>query len=159
MSREYIRSCSDIALGAALIALGGVVGLQAATLPAGTNFFSSSQFFPYLIACGLALVGIGILRGSPSNEGQDGAQGFDLLAPALIVAGLVAEFFLLDMFGWIPAAAVLFVAVSRAFGERRLWLDIVIGIALTGALYLGFDKGLGLELPLGSLIDNFFQAE
>ncbi|MBS7542428.1 tripartite tricarboxylate transporter TctB family protein [Ancylobacter oerskovii] len=160
MRRAYTWHRPDLALGSALVVLAGVVASSAAALPRGAGFFASAQFFPYLIATGLALVGLVIVRGARQPEdSQEAVPRLDGWAVLLIAAGLVAELVLLDTLGWIPAATVLFAAASRAFGERRLWLDILIGLALAGVLFVGFDQGLGLDLPVGSLVENWLDAD
>ena len=61
---------------------------------------------------------------------------------------------LLERVGWIPATTILFAVVARAFGSRRLVVDVAIGVALTALAYVVFNWGLGLSLPLGSVIES-----
>jgi putative tricarboxylic transport membrane protein len=83
-------------------------------------------------------------------------RGFELdwLAVVLISAGLLCQMFLLEWIGWIPATALLFVAGARAFGSRRLVLDALIGLVLASLAFLVFNYGLGLSLPLGTLVED-----
>jgi putative tricarboxylic transport membrane protein len=58
---------------------------------------------------------------------------------------------LIERAGFIIASAVLFVWAAIAMGSRKIARDIVIGILLATALYLVFNRGLGLSLPAGIL--------
>ena len=53
--------------------------------------------------------------------------------------------------GFVIASTVLFVAVARALGSRRLVLDVAVGFVLCLAAYVAFKMGLGLILPAGVL--------
>jgi putative tricarboxylic transport membrane protein len=53
--------------------------------------------------------------------------------------------------GFVIASAVLFVAVTYAFGSRRPVLNAAVGLALCAATYVAFTFGLGLGLPAGVL--------
>ncbi len=53
--------------------------------------------------------------------------------------------------GFVIASAVLFVAVTHAFGSRRVALNAAIGLVLCAATYVAFTRGLGLVLPAGVL--------
>jgi putative tricarboxylic transport membrane protein len=106
------------------------------------------------------LVGAALLRealaGHVAHEG-----GFDLdwRAVAWVSAGLVLEIVVLETAGWIFAAAVMFVLVARAFGSRRLLLDLTLGLALTVGSFAVFTYGLGLDLPAGPLEGLLSPAE
>ncbi|MCP6135044.1 tripartite tricarboxylate transporter TctB family protein, partial [Klebsiella pneumoniae] len=80
---------------------------------------------------------------------ERGGFELDWLAVALVSAGLIVQLLLLEMVGWIPATTLLFVAVTRAFGSRRLLTDAVIGLVLTSLAFVIFNYGLGLDLPVG----------
>ena len=77
----------------------------------------------------------------------------------LVSAGLVIQMFLLETLGWIPATTLLFIAVARAFGSRRLLIDAALGVALTAASFVMFNYGLGLNLPGGVVADMIAPAE
>jgi putative tricarboxylic transport membrane protein len=67
--------------------------------------------------------------------------------------------FLLETLGWIPASALLFMAVARAFGSRRLVVDAAIGVVLTGLSFVIFNYGLDLTLPSGVFGELIAPAE
>ena len=88
-------------------------------------------------------------------------RGFELdwRAVALVSSGLIAQLLLVESLGWIIATTLLFVAGTMAFASRRLLLDALIGVALTGLTFLVFNYGLGLTLPVGSAIEQLLPAE
>lgn len=114
----------------------------------------------------------GSLLDTPGTGGADA----DWKALAMIGLGLVVQIVLLDprnaplgldqvfvslgtpltaivsaISGFIPTAAFLFLCVAVGFGSRRYLRDIVIGILLATAAYVGFVHGLGLPLPAGAI--------
>jgi putative tricarboxylic transport membrane protein len=106
---------------------------------------------PYVVATGLLLLALGnavlALRGAlPERE------TIDFGALALILGGQAALIALIAFGGgFILATAVLFAAVSTAFGRRAVLTDLLIGLGLGLATYLLFAKLLALTLPVGPL--------
>jgi putative tricarboxylic transport membrane protein len=83
-------------------------------------------------------------RGTPPQTSRA-----NLAALGLVAAGVVGQAALLRPLGFVPASALLFVAVARAFGSRHLIRDAFAGVALALAVYVAFSRGLGLSLPAG----------
>ena len=140
-------------LAAFVLLLGLFVAVETVRLPSGPGYSGvGPKLFPWLVAAGLLLVGVALLR-----EARAGAvahpSGFELDAPPLLVvsAGLVAQMLLMQPAGFAIASAVLFVAVSWAFGSRRPARDAAIGLVLCLAVQVAFTRGLGLTLPAGVL--------
>jgi putative tricarboxylic transport membrane protein len=145
-------------LGEAILAgfvllLGLFVAVETATLRAGPGYAAiGPKLFPWLVAAGLLLVGAALLY-----EARAGAVaqpvGFELdLPPALAVTiGLVLQMVLMKPAGFVIATAVMFVAVTYAFGSRRFALNAAVGLVLCLATYVAFTRGLGLVLPAGVL--------
>jgi putative tricarboxylic transport membrane protein len=96
-----------------------------------------------------------MLREARSGHGPHAAAGLEMdrQALGLVAAGLAVQFLTVEWLGWMPAAAVLFVMVARAFGERRMVWNLLIGAALAAATFYAFTAGLGLNLPVGSLFE------
>ncbi|MCI9887011.1 tripartite tricarboxylate transporter TctB family protein [Micrococcales bacterium 31B] len=67
----------------------------------------------------------------------------------LVVAGLAAFAALLNVLGFVLAAAGLFWLVCFAFGSKRPIFDIAVGVIVSSILQLAFGLGLGLALPAG----------
>jgi putative tricarboxylic transport membrane protein len=71
----------------------------------------------------------------------------------------VAQLLLLETVGWVLATTLLFVAVARAFGSRRLAVDAAIGVVLASLAFAVFNYGLGLSLPTGTLVESLLPAD
>jgi putative tricarboxylic transport membrane protein len=140
-------------LAAAVLLLGVFLAVETAWLRTGPGYAAvGPKLFPWLVAAGLVLIGVTLLREARSGEVEH-PVGFDLdLPPLLLVtAGLVAQMLLMRLAGFVIASSLLFVAVARAFGSRRLLRDAAIGVVLCAVVYLAFTRGLGLTLPAGPL--------
>jgi putative tricarboxylic transport membrane protein len=147
----------EAVLGGGVLALGLFVAYETARLEvAPSNAAIGPRLFPSLIAGGLIVIGLLVLRealfGHVAHE--RGRFELDWLAVVLVSAGLLAQMFLLETLGWIPASALLFVAGARAFGSRRLLVDALIGLALAALAFVVFNWGLDLGLPLGTAVEN-----
>jgi putative tricarboxylic transport membrane protein len=151
----------EAALGGAVLALGLFVAVETSMLKvAPTHATVGPRLFPFLVAAGLIVVGALVLHqalfGHVAHE-----RGFELdwVAVALVSAGLVAQLLLLETVGWVLATTLLFVAVARAFGSRRLAVDAAIGVVLASLAFGVFNYGLGLSLPTGTLVESLLPAE
>jgi putative tricarboxylic transport membrane protein len=140
-------------LAAFVLLLGVFVAVETALLRTGPGYSAiGPKLFPFLVAVGLLLVGVALLyearAGAVAHPG-----GFELdLPPALAVTvGLVLQMVLIRPAGFVIASTILFVAVTYAFGSRRLALNVGIGLVLCAATYVAFTHGLGLVLPAGVL--------
>jgi putative tricarboxylic transport membrane protein len=153
-----MTTARGLRLGEAVLALfvlglGLFVTVETALLRTGPGYAAiGPKLFPWLVAAGLLLVGAALLYEARAGTVAHPA-GFDLdLPPALMVtAGLVLQMILMRTAGFVIASTVLFVAVARALGSRRLVLDLAVGLVLCLAAYVAFTWGLGLSLPAGVL--------
>jgi putative tricarboxylic transport membrane protein len=144
-------------LGGGVLALGLFIGVETARLEVAPSHAAiGPTLFPFLIAGGLIIIGALVLREAFFGHVAHERGGFELdwLAVALVSAGLIVQLFLLEMVGWIPATTILFVATTRAFGSRRLLLDAVIGLVLASLAFVVFNYGLGLDLPVGTVLED-----
>jgi putative tricarboxylic transport membrane protein len=144
-------------LGGGVLALGLFIGVETARLEVASSHAAiGPTLFPFLIAGGLIIIGALVLREAFFGHVAHERGGFELdgLAVALVSAGLIVQLFLLEMVGWIPATTILFVATTRAFGSRRLLLDAVIGLVLASLAFVVFNYGLGLDLPVGTVLED-----
>jgi putative tricarboxylic transport membrane protein len=150
----------EAVLGGGVLALGLFIAFETMRGTGSTNAVVGPALFPYLISAGLVIVGVALLREAISGHvAHAGGMELDWIAVALVSAGLIIQMFLLETLGWIPASALLFMAVARAFGSRRLVIDAVLGIALTAASFVVFNYGLGLNLPGGVIADMIAPAD
>ncbi len=134
-----------------LLALAGLVYWDTNRLELNAVYGIGPKAMPYVVATGLLLLALGnavlALKGAlPARE------TIDFGALALILGGLIALIALIAFGGgFILATAVLFAAVSTAFGRRAVLTDLLIGLGLGLATYLLFAKLLALTLPVGPL--------
>ena len=112
--------------------------------------------FPYMIGAGLLIFG-GILcwhavtggwRNVPADETESEA---DWVAFAILSAGVILHMASIGWAGFVLSSTFLFALIARAFGSRRPFRDIVIGLILSTAAFFIFTHGLGLNLPSGLL--------
>lgn len=149
------------AIGLLMGSLGAFIGIETAvSIPAGPSYAAMGpRVFPGLIGGALCLVGAYLLwKAVHGGNGVDGGSEDDLPydwpALAWVVGTLASQIALLKWVGWVPAATLLFVGVARAFGSRAWQRDTCIGLVLGGMTYLLFNAVLGLDLPVGLLVES-----
>lgn len=152
MNGSRTRSLAGLLIGLGLVALAAVVALDAMNMrvpPIHTRV--GPRVFPLLVSCGLALSGAVIAWQAWSRSFLVESQETDWGAVAIVAAGLVVQLNLLKPFGFVPAAIILFMSVSFAFGSRRFLRDGLVAFVLAILTYLAFTRLLGLQLPAGML--------
>ncbi|WP_291278910.1 tripartite tricarboxylate transporter TctB family protein [Galactobacter sp.] len=82
-------------------------------------------------------------------EDEDAEGDFDWKAVSIAVVSVAAFILLLKPLGWILACTLLFAAVCFAFGSKRIWFNLVIGLFIGSLVQLLFSGLLGLALPSG----------
>ena len=123
------------------------------------NSIVSPQTFPYIISAFTTLVGlfliINLLRG---NHGiPEGDEPGDPLIPVnyttllIVAASIGLHVVLLDIAGYIIAAAVCFWGVAFGFGSRKYVKDFAVSVIFAVVIYFAFTKGLNINLPSGIL--------
>lgn len=144
-------------LAGGVIALGLFVAVETLSIsaPAGYSRVGPAAY-PWAVAVALIATGAWLLWDAVAGtwrgeRGQAGAPAFDGRAFAYVSLGLILHMLLISTAGFVLASAVLFVCVARAFGGRNLLLSAAIGLGLALAAYVGFDRGLDLDLPGGLL--------
>ncbi|WP_182086762.1 tripartite tricarboxylate transporter TctB family protein [Aureimonas sp. ME7] len=139
-----------LAIGAGLGILGLLVLWDARAISGGAYERIGPGTFPTLI--GLALVGLAVWTAIEAWRGRFPERDHDEFAPIVwIVGGLAAQLLLLTTAGFSIATGLLFAATARAFGKRKLYVSIPVGILLSLAIWLMFTKVLNLALPAGPL--------
>ena len=151
----------EAVLGLVVLGLGLFVVIETALMEvAPSNAAIGPRLFPFLVAAGLLVVGLLVLRqaffGHIAHE-----RGFalDWKAVALVAVGLLVQLLLVESLGWIVATTLLYLLAALAFAERRLLVTLLIGLALTGLTFVVFNYGLGLSLPTGSVLERLLPAE
>ena len=161
MARSAAGARAELALSAGVLALGAFALYTALRLPSAGGYSGiGPNAIPIAVAAGLAVLGVWLLiealthgwRARTSDDAAErGEHAFHASAFAWITAGLFAQMALIHNAGFVLAAAVLFTAVARGFGSRRLVRDAAIGLVLGLAVFLFFVKFLNVGLPAGWL--------
>ncbi len=144
-----------LAIGVALGVLGLLVGLDARGIGGGSYARIGPATFPYVIAA--VLLGLSVWTVIEAWRGQFPERDHDETGPIVwIVGGLAAQLLLLNTAGFSIATGLLFAATARAFGKRRLYVSIPLGILISFAIWVLFSQVLRLSLPAGPLERLFF---
>jgi putative tricarboxylic transport membrane protein len=143
-------------VGVGVITFGLVWLYGALSLPqAATYAVVGPGLFPAVIGAGLVVLGalllVAIARGErfEPQETEDADATRLPSRPAFwttVVAGLVPVLVIRPL-GFPLAAALTFALTARAFGSRRLLLDLGVGLFLGVGCWLLFSRLLGLSLP------------
>jgi putative tricarboxylic transport membrane protein len=126
------------------------------TIDEGTTYQAvGPRVFPLLVGAGMCLVSaIGVVQAFRSDTRQLDELREEIRAThwpsvLLLVAALVGYVLLLTPLGYWQTTAVFFVAAARVLGSRKLIRDAIIGVVLALAVYVLFDRLLGISLPPG----------
>ena len=108
-----------------------------------------------LVGIGLLVLGLLLLRQTLAGGWRDMPPPPDepLHAPSFgwIAGGLAVQMAIIALVGFTIASTLLFMAVARGFGSRRLAHDAIVGVVLAAAVFLFFTRVLGLSLPASPL--------
>jgi putative tricarboxylic transport membrane protein len=145
-------SLAGLLIGLGLVAIAAVIAVDAMHMRVPPIHAKvGPRVFPYVVAAGLAVSGAVIVWQAWRQRFTVEAYETDWGAVAIIAAGLILHMNILKPWGFVPAAAILFMAVAFAFGSRRYLRDAVVALGLALAAYLAFTRLLGLQLPGGVL--------
>ena len=119
------------------------------------------RVIPYIVGAGLVIIGLWLLytalsgrwqtSGSADSEDVDPTLPTDWQTVGLLAVALLAYLFLLEPAGFVVASTVLFTGAAFAMGSRRTPRDFISGLVMALVLYVGFTRGLDLQLPAGIL--------
>jgi putative tricarboxylic transport membrane protein len=156
----------EILLGLGLIALGLFFAIETTEIKVAPIYAKvGPTVFPWIVAGALIVLGVLFAiqawrRGHSPSPGPIPGQGYPATPPApasdwralaVISAALLLQVVLLRTAGFIVTAVILFMAVTYAFGSRQYLRNLVIAILLAVLVYVGFTRGLHLQLPPGVL--------
>lgn len=148
-------------LALATVAFGAVVLWQTTQIrltPAYSQV--GPRVIPYVVGAGLVLLGLLLLveglsgrSAPPSTESEDADPTLptDWRTVGLLGVALVLFLVLIETAGFVLASAVLFLGAALAMGSRHILRDAAFGLLLATGLFVGFTRGLGLDLPSGVL--------
>ena len=143
-------------LGVAVVVFGLVWIYGALSLTqAATYAVVGPGLFPALIGAGLVVLGalliLAVARGErfepQETEDADASRRPSGTAFWTTLAAGLVPIVVIRPLGFPVAAALTFALTARAFGSRRLALDLTVGLLLGLACWLLFARLLGLSLP------------
>ncbi|MHC8367344.1 tripartite tricarboxylate transporter TctB family protein [Pseudomonas sp. ZT5P21] len=147
----------QLTIGVGVIAISAVLAYGAFLFPEEMGFvILGAHVYPYAVAVFLAGVGVMLCYQAVTGGFRELADHDDESAKVLpggkagvawVTAGLLGVAVLINLIGFVLAAALLFVCAARGFGSRQPLRDLAIGIALTLPIYWLFNAGLGVSLP------------
>jgi putative tricarboxylic transport membrane protein len=119
------------------------------------------RVIPYIVGAGLIIIGVWLLYEaltgrwgaavSTESEDVDPTLPTDWRTVGILALALLAYLVLLEPAGFVVASTVLFAGAAFAMGSRRYARDFVVGLVMALILYVGFTRGLDLQLPAGIL--------
>src|SRR5262245_22199580 len=135
-------SRAGLAIGAALLIIGGVVAVDALRMQVPPSYARvGPHIFPFVVAICLGAIGayFGWNSSSPHARREIASEpvATDWRAVLLVASGLLIHLLLLKTLGFILVSAVLFFIVAVAFGSRHYARDGLIAIVLSALTYLG----------------------
>lgn len=152
MNSPRSLSVAGLLIGLGLIAVAAVIAVDASMMRVPPIHAKvGPRVFPLLVSCGLAVCGAVIAFQSWRKTFLEDQEAADWPAVAIIAAGLIVHMNILKPLGFVPAAVVLFMCVTFAFGSRSYVRDLVVALVLALLTYVGFTRALGLQLPAGLL--------
>jgi putative tricarboxylic transport membrane protein len=150
------RDRAGLAISVAVIALALFVLVDMTSIPADGGYSAvGPRFAPMLVGVGLAVIGVLLLRqalaGGWRNLPPPPEEPFHAPSFGWIAGGLAVQMAIIAVVGFTIASTLLFVAVARGFGSRRVVHDAVVGFVLAAAVFLFFTRVLGLSMPASPL--------
>lgn len=150
---------SEFGVAGLLAALGVIVLYEASHI--SKTLTNSNPLGPKTvpISVGLLLLVVAVLlaldiarggRGdAEESEDADLSLGTDWRTLLSLVALFAAVGQLIPIIGFPASGVILFFGVARLLGSRKLWLDVLVSIAVPLTAFLIFTRGLGVYLPAG----------
>jgi putative tricarboxylic transport membrane protein len=150
------RSWGAVAVAVGLLLLGLFVGYETTMIPTTPIYAKvGPKVFPFLIAGGMVLIAAALFpfawSGGWRAEEDEEAGPLDWRALGWLGFGLAFNVVFIKILGFILASTVLFVAVARAFGSRKLARDLAIAFVFAAVCYFGFVRVLGINMGAGLL--------
>ncbi|MFC6489297.1 tripartite tricarboxylate transporter TctB family protein [Nitratireductor sp. GCM10026969] len=146
---------SDVVIGLIVLAFCGFAAwrtLYVSAAPSGTA--AGPAFVPWLVIGLIALLAVALMAravlryrtGNPEEPIVFPGRGtvFRMGLFAVLMVAYAAAFMRV---GYIPSTLAAFVAGLLLFGERRLWVLVVLPAFITVAVYYGFTELLNVWLP------------
>jgi putative tricarboxylic transport membrane protein len=152
-----LQLSGELLLAVGIAAFGLFLAIETSAIEVSPGYARiGPRVFPWVVSGALMLLGLWLVRDAwtrrwVSEESMEGAPEFHWQAFVLIGLGLLLDILLIGRAGFIIASAILFACVARGFGSRHLLRDTAIGLILSLIVFIGFTRGLDLDLPAGVL--------
>jgi hypothetical protein len=151
----------ELLIGIGTLAAAAAVLWQTWAIPVSPLYSKvGPTVFPYLTAAGLLVLAVLLVVAAVQGGWQPDEEKetpTDWRSMAFVVAGLLANLFLIQPLGFTTASVIMFVLVCYGFGSRRPVRDFITGLILSLAAYFGFAKALGVDIG-GGYVENFANA-
>lgn len=152
MNTQRTLSVAGLLIGFGLLIVAAVIAVDVSGMRVPpVHAKVGPRFFPLVVASGLAVSGAVIVWQSWRRTFEEDVAATDWAAVAIIAAGLILHMNLLKPAGFVPAAVILFMSVTLAFGSRKVARDFTVALILSLLAYFAFTRLLGLQLPAGPL--------
>jgi putative tricarboxylic transport membrane protein len=147
---------AELIPGLFCLGLGGYMLLDVWSKPAiATKAAVGPGLFPAIIGAGLAVIGVKLCHEAWLRRGEDEPfRELDLRAAFQGALAFLVMILTLEWLGWIIAGSMMYATVAHAFGERRIFRSLLLGLALTVLTWLLFDRVLDLALPVGTVVEQ-----
>ena len=152
--KEEILRTWDVLLGGIFAIAGVFIFLQARTFPNLAGGYPGPGFFPQLLAVLLVLSGLGIAanaavkRVRPRTLPLSDVPRREKITALLVVLAVVLYVVAADTLGFIPVVSILVIGLMLRTGVSRR-SGIAVGIGVTLAIYVVFERILRVPLPSG----------
>jgi putative tricarboxylic transport membrane protein len=149
----HMQRTHQVVIAVTVLLLGVLFGVGALRLTGDTGYAGiGPAFLPAIVAVLLASLGGALLwqairGGFPRAPAHDGAHTTDVRGALWVSAGVLGMAAALKFAGFVIAAVFLFVCVARAFGSKRLGLDVLLGVVLVIPIFWLFTLVLDVNLP------------
>ena len=141
MSSHRVAAVGTAAIAIVLFAL--TFGFE--QMPEGITRGFGAEVFPRLVLGTIVALALLLFITSPSAPALE-------RIPAMVYytgAALLAFMALVPLAGMLAAMFVFLVALGYLWDERRYWLLFLSAAVMTGAIWLVFVRGFGVQLPKG----------
>jgi putative tricarboxylic transport membrane protein len=160
-------SLADVIFAVFGVLLGIFVLIQAGSMSSTSTFARvPPNIFPVMV--GIGLLGLSVwllvnaLRGEKAEpageEDADPNAPTNYMAIIFVAGGVLIQILLINVLGFVITSSLMFALTAQGFRPleinlrlRAFGIDVLIGLVVSLIAYLGFTRGLGIQLPAGIL--------
>jgi putative tricarboxylic transport membrane protein len=146
-----VSKASDLTASLLFLALGVAVCVEANRLGFGSVVAPQPGFFPWIGGVMLAALSAGLFFRAAGSVASGTSAPSEWCRPVVLLAALALYVPLLEPLGYPLTTTALCVVALRILRTRRWSVTIGMSLVLALATFFLFDRGLGVELPAGTL--------